>query len=50
MQITYIYYPIVAVVQLLMSNSLRPHELQHARLLCPSLSPGVCSDSYLFSQ
>ena len=26
-----------------MSNSLWPHELQHARLLCPSLSPGVCS-------
>ena len=23
-----------------MSNSLRPHGLQHARLLCPSLSPG----------
>ena len=28
-----------------MSNSLRPQGLQHARLLCPSLSPGVCSDS-----
>ena len=28
-----------------MSNSLRPHGLQHARLLCPSLSPGACSDS-----
>ena len=27
------------------SNSLRPHGLQHARLLCPSLSPGVCSSS-----
>ena len=26
-------------------NSLRPHGLQHARLLCLSLSPGVCSDS-----
>ena len=26
-----------------MSNSLRPHELQHARLPCPSPSPGVCS-------
>ena len=24
---------------------LRPHRLQHARLLCPSLSPEVCSDS-----
>ena len=28
-----------------MSNSLLPHGLQHARLLCPSLSPGVCSHS-----
>jgi len=28
-----------------MSNSLRPHGLQHARLLCASLSPGVCSYS-----
>ena len=28
-----------------MSDSLRPHRLQHTRLPCPSLSPGVCSDS-----
>ena len=28
-----------------MSNSLRPHELQHASLPCPSLSPWVCSNS-----
>ena len=27
-----------------MSNSLRPHGLQHTRLPCPSLSPGVCSN------
>jgi len=27
-----------------MSSSLRPHGLQHARLPCPSLSPGVCSN------
>ena len=27
------------------SDSLRPHGLQHASLLCPSLSPGVCSNS-----
>ena len=26
-------------------DSLRPGGLQHARLPCPSLSPGVCSDS-----
>ena len=28
-----------------MSDSLRPFGLQHARLSCPSLSPGVCSNS-----
>ena len=27
------------------SNSLRLHGLQDTRLLCPSLSPGVCSNS-----
>ena len=26
-------------------NSLRPHGLQHARFPCPSLFPGVCSNS-----
>ena len=30
-----------------MSNSLCPHALQHARLPCPSPSPGVCSRSKL---
>ena len=28
-----------------LSSSLQPHGLQHARLPCPSLSPGVYSDS-----
>ena len=28
-----------------MSDSLRPHVLQHSRLPCLSLSPGVCSNS-----
>jgi len=28
-----------------MSNSLRPHGLQHTRLPCPSLSPGAYSNS-----
>ena len=28
-----------------MSDSLCPHELQHARLSCPSLSPRICSNS-----
>ena len=32
------------------SNSLWSHELQHATVSCPSLSPGVCSDSRPLSQ
>ena len=32
-----------------MSDSLRLHGLQHTRLPCPSLSPGVCSNSYPLS-
>ena len=32
------------------SNSLWPHGLQHARLPCPSLSSGVCSNSCPLSQ
>ena len=31
-------------------NSSWPHGLQHARLLCPSLSPGICSNSCPLSQ
>ena len=33
-----------------MSSSLWPHGQQHARLPCPSLSPGVCSSSCPLSQ
>ena len=33
-----------------MSDSLQPHELQHARPPCPSPSPGVHSDSHPSSQ
>ena len=33
-----------------MSDSLRPHESQHARLPCPSPTPGVHSDSCSSSQ
>ena len=33
-----------------MSDSLWPHELQHARLPCPSPSLGACSNSCLLSQ
>ena len=32
------------------SDSLRPHGLRHARCPCPSPSPGVCSNSRLSSQ
>ena len=32
-----------------MFNSLQPHGLQHVRLPCPSLSPGVCSNSWPLS-
>ena len=33
-----------------MSNSLWLHGLQHARLPCPLLTPGVCSNSHPMSQ
>ena len=33
-----------------MSDSLWPHGLQHARLPCPSPTPGVCSNSCPLSQ
>ena len=33
-----------------MSDSLRPHESQHARPPCPSPTPGVHSDSHPSSQ
>ena len=33
-----------------MSDSLKPHGLQYARLLCPSPTPRVCSDSCPLSQ
>ena len=33
-----------------LSDLLRPHELQHARLACPSSTPRACSNSCLWSQ
>ena len=33
-----------------MSDSLQTHGLQHVRLPCPSLSPRICSNSWLLSQ
>ena len=32
-----------------MANSLQPHALQHAKLLCSLPTPGVCSDSFPLS-
>ena len=37
-------------LDIVMSNSLQPHGLQHARLLCPSPSPKVCPSSCLLHQ
>ena len=34
--------PSVQFSRSVMSDTLWPHRLQHARLLCPSLSPGIC--------
>ena len=40
----------VQVSRSVVSDSLRPHELQHARSPCPSPTPGVHSDSSPLSQ
>ena len=48
------YWEVFSVLLLfscsVVSNSLRPHGLQHSRLPCPSLSPGACSNSCPLSQ
>ena len=41
----YIQFSSVQFIRSVMSNSLRPHESQHARPPCPSPSPGVHSNS-----
>ena len=38
-------WSITKSVSLQLSDSLQPHGLQHASLLCPSLSPDLCSNS-----
>ena len=38
-------YMLLLFTHSVVSDSLRLHGLQHARLPCPSLSPGVCSNS-----
>ena len=39
------FFNLLLLSRSVMSDSLQPHELQHARLPCPSLSPGVCTNS-----
>ena len=41
----YVYLHSVQFSRSVMSDSLRPHEWQHARPPCPSPTPGVHSDS-----
>ena len=43
-------YMSVQISHSVMSNSLRPHRLQHARPHCPSPTPGVYSNSCPLSQ
>ena len=44
------FNPHLSFSRSVMSNSLWPHGLQHTRLPCPLLSPGVCSNSCPLSQ
>ena len=46
----YIYMDSVQFSRSVLSDSLRPHELQHARPPCPSPTPGVYPNSCLSSQ
>ena len=47
---TFFFSLIVVFVHSVVANTLRPQQLQHARLPFPSLSPGACSNSCPFSQ
>ena len=46
----WLHYVSVQLSRSVVSDSLRPHELQHARPPCPSPTPGVHSDSRPSSQ
>ena len=48
--IHYIWASSVQFSRSVVSNSLRPHGLQHTRLPCPSPTPGACSNSCPSSQ
>ena len=41
----WVYHHQLFFIHSVVSDSLWPHGLQHVRLSCPSLSPGVCSNS-----
>ena len=41
----YMYFSDLLFSYSIVPDSLQPHGLQHARLPCPSLSPGACSNS-----
>ena len=44
--LTFYYYPLLLLFsRSVMADSLQPHGLQHARVPCPSPSPGVCLNS-----
>ena len=44
-----IKHPLLSFSYSVVSDFLQPHEWQHARLPCPSLSPGICSNSFPLS-
>ena len=44
LELSYLLLPLF-FSRLVMSDSLQPHGLQHARLPCPSPTPGACSNS-----
>ena len=48
--LTFHFFFLLLFKRSVMSNSLWPHELQHAKHPCPSPSPGACSNSSLLSQ
>ena len=49
--LTFYYYPLLLLFsRSVMADSLQPHGLQHARVPCPSPSPGVYSNSCPLSQ
>ena len=51
--LTYGKFPHLSSVQFshaVMSDSLRPHGLQHSKLPCPPVSPEICSNSCPLSQ